>query len=373
MIRILYLVQGLGVGGAEKQLLYLLQALDRSRFAPTLAAFRASGELRPAFEAADVPVVDLNIEFPIARPRNLRSVHHFLQWMRAERFDILHSWLFHANVLAAFLGPRAGIGRVVLAERDVGYFHGNLHRLAARLAFRRAARIVPNTQAVADALVSRHLARKEQLMLIPNGVRFPAAAPTAEEVRLARRRFGLPEDGLVVATVGRFAPVKGHAHFIEAAAIVQQSFPHAVFALAGDGECAAQLRERARALQIDSVVKFVGVVDDVPAFLSGVDVFVMPSLSEGLANALMEAMALARPIVATRVGGNSALIENGRSGLLVPAADARALAEAINAQLRERERACMMGQSARMAIQPYSIEKMVARTVELYEQLLASR
>ncbi|HUI06866.1 MAG TPA: glycosyltransferase [Verrucomicrobiae bacterium] len=366
MIRVLYLVQGLGVGGAEKQLLYLLRTLDRSRVAPTLAAFRAGGGLRPAFEAAGVPVFDLDIEFPIARIRNLSPVLRFLRWMQAERFDVLHAWLYHANILGVVLGRRAGIPTIILSERDIGYFHGRRHRLAGRLAYPRATYVTANTPPVVETLLRNRMARQTQIMMIPNGVALPAHDPTDSEIAETRRKFALAGDGPVIASVGRFASIKGHKHFIAAAPAVLTRFPQATFALAGEGECLAELQQQSRDLGIEQHVRFVGHVEDVAGFLAAVDVFVLPSLSEGLANALMEAMAMARPIVATAVGGNCELLEHERSGLLVPPGDPVTMADAIVTLLADRVRARALGRAAQARIRPYSVECMTRRVEELY-------
>jgi glycosyltransferase involved in cell wall biosynthesis len=366
MIRILYLVQGLGVGGAEKQLLYLLQTLDRSRFSPELAAFRAHGGLRPAFEATGVPIFDLDIEFPIARPRNLRPVLRCLRWMRAERFDVLHAWLYHANILGVTLGQQAGIHTIILSERDVGFFHGRRHRLVGRLVYPRATCVMANSPPVVEMLLRNRMARRTQIVMIPNGVALPTHTPSTSEIAGTRRRFALTDDGPLIASVGRFAPIKGHQHFVAAAPAVLARFPQATFALAGEGECLSELRQQARDLGIERRVRFVGHVEDVAGFLAAVDVFVMPSLSEGLANALMEAMAMARPIVATAVGGNSELIEHGQSGLLVPPANPAEMADAIIALVADRDRAQALGRAAQTRIQPYSIECMTQRVAQLY-------
>ena len=367
MIRILYLAQGLGVGGAEKQLLYLLQTLDRTRFAPTLAAFRATGGLRSAYESADVPIIDLDIEFPIARIRNLRPVLRFWRWMRSERFDVLHAWLYHANILGVVLGRQARIQNIVLSERDIGYFHGQHHRLAGRLAYSRATYVMANSPPVVEALLRNRMARQAQIVMIPNGVRLPRQTPSTGEITEIRREFALADDGPLIASVGRFAPIKGHKHVVAAVPAVLARFPQATFALAGEGECLGELQQQARDLGIEQRVRFVGHVEDVARFLAAVDVFVMPSLSEGLANALMEAMAMARPIVATAVGGNCELIEHDRSGLLVQPGNAAAMAEAINALLADRTRAQALGQAAQAKIQPYGIECMTQRVAQLYD------
>jgi glycosyltransferase involved in cell wall biosynthesis len=259
---------------------------------------------------------------------------------------------------------------VIVSERNVGYFHGSGHRLAARLAYPRAARVITNAQPIAEMLTRHHLATPQQIVVIPNGVPLPSLADSTEQKVGTRRQFGLPVDGPIIASVGRFAPIKGHQTFVSAIPEVLARFPQCTFALAGQGECLPELQQQARALGIETRVHFVGLVEDVPAFLAGVDVFVMPSLSEGLANALMEAMGRARPIVATAVGGNCELIEPERTGLLVPPGDARALATGICALLSDPARGQRLGEAAQAKVQSYSIAAMTQRVTALYDQLL---
>ncbi|HUJ11580.1 MAG TPA: glycosyltransferase [Verrucomicrobiae bacterium] len=372
MIRILYLTQGMGVGGTEKQLLHLLRSLDRTRFAPTLAVFSADGVLRAAFEEAAVPIINLGFRQPLLQYRNRTGLLEFLKLLHAGQFSIVHSLLYHPNVLAAVCGRCAGIRHIVLSERNLGYFHKGFHRLVARVVYRLADSVTTNSNPAGKFLLECKMATPRKLVVIPNGIPLPPISGCPSAMAAARQTFGLPPTGPVVATLGRFAPIKGHAHFVAACAIVAQRFPNVTFALAGEGASRETLLKQTTALGLTSRIRFVGQVDDPAAFLVGLDAFVLPSLSEAMSNALMEAMAAARPIVATAVGGNVELIEHERTGLLVPPADPSALAEAICTLLGDPERGRCLGQAARAKIESYSIERMVTRTTELYERLLHS-
>ena len=170
-------------------------------------------------------------------------------------------------------------------------------------------------------------------------------------------------------TPARLHSQKGHIFLLEAAVHV----PDALFVFAGDGEERSRLEDRARQLHIADRVRFLGSRQDVPALLACCDVFVLPSLYEGLPLSVLEAMAAGRPVVATSISGTDEAVVDGVTGLLVPPSDAGALAAALNRVLSDRDLAARLANAGRTAVnEKFSSEIMVRNTAQLYEELLQS-
>jgi glycosyltransferase involved in cell wall biosynthesis len=229
------------------------------------------------------------------------------------------------------------------------------------------------TIAVSETL-ARQLSRDlwmppSRIRMIANGVPHvpPASTTLREQLRLR------PEDRLLVS-VGNLYPVKGHCHLVDALAVLVPSHPTLHVAIAGRGEMEDALTARARDRGVADRLHLLGLRSDVPAVLAAADVFVLPSLSEGLPLALLEAMFAGRPIVASAVGEVSAALAHGAAGVLVPPGDAHALAAAVDGVLRDAERARELGRAAaRRAAAEYDIGRMVGRYVDVYEEALGRR
>jgi len=221
--------------------------------------------------------------------------------------------------------------------------------------------------------LSAHLAhdlwlRANRIITIPNGVRFkPAAAEST-----LRAELGLAPDDRLVVAVGNLYPVKGHRYLLDAVARLAGEHPNLHVAIAGRGELAATLQEQAAALGIGERLHVLGLRPDVANVLAAADLFALPSLSEGLPLALLEAMFAARPIVASAVGDVPVALASGAVGLLVPPGDSAALAGALQRLLVQPFEAQRLGHSAQArAAAEYGIGRMVQRYAELYGRLLA--
>jgi glycosyltransferase involved in cell wall biosynthesis len=198
---------------------------------------------------------------------------------------------------------------------------------------------------------------------------FPDVEP-ADKARL-RYELGLNSDDQIVGTVGSLYPVKGHRFLIAAVPAIVEACPKARFLLIGRGDEENRLKDQVKSLGVERHVSFLGLRQDISKLLSIMDIFVLPSLSEGLSVATLEAMASALPVVATRVGGNPELIVNEETGMLVPSQDSEALAKAVSALLRDGTRARLFGQSGRARVeQRFHMDMMVNEYRNLYEECL---
>jgi sugar transferase (PEP-CTERM/EpsH1 system associated) len=364
-LHVVHVLHSLGVGGTEHGVVNLVTAL-RDGFRHTVVAMTATGPL-----AARLPA-DVAVHCLAKRPGlDVRAVGRLARLLRRLAPDVVHSrnWAAFDAVPAARL---AGVPVVIHGEhgREITDPHGlNARRRRLRRAF---APLVTHFVTVSIEL-ERWLVETvgvpaRKVSRIPNGVdsrRF--AVPRGEA---ARRALGVPGDALVVGTVGRLDPVKDQLTLLEAFARAGAAAGGRVLVIVGDGPCRAALAERAGRADLAGLVVLAGQREDVPLLLSGLDVFVLPSIMEGMCNTILEAMAAGLPVVATRTGGNPELVEHGVTGTLVPVGSVPPLAAAIDAYLADPHLRELHGKAGRQRVEErFSLERMSDAYRALYERL----
>jgi len=365
MTAVFYLITDLDVGGAERALLELVRRLDRRRFQPTVCSLGPAGVLASEFAALDVPVYHLGMGRLWQLPRALK----LLQLLDQQEYDIVHTFLFHANVLGRVAARIKGVPVVVSGIRvaEPRRWHLLLERWTAPL----ADRMVAVSEGVRRHMVERARIPPGKVLTIPNGV-------DLERFRRPRGRFrrsqGIPADRLLVTTVGRLDAQKGLKYLLQAVPDVLLQHPKALFALVGDGPRREKLEEVCRRLEIGPSVLFLGFRSDVPDILADSDVFVLPSLWEGLANAMLEAMAAGVPVLVTDVEGARDVVTDGETGLLVQPGDPLALATGLNKLLGDRKLRTALGHAGRLHVsKEFRWEKVVESTVSLYDRVLSEK
>jgi len=365
-VRIAHLIETDGPGGAERVLAHLAGALQQAG-AWNVAFVPADGEgwLARELEASGVAIE----RFRLRRPLSPSFAHGLETAFRRHRVDLAHSHEFTMAFYGAWASRRARIPHVMTMHGS-RYYAGRLRR---RLALRAAIALSGRTVAVSEPLarqISRDLwLRPSRIAVIPNGV--PYAPPEKTTLR-AELRLGSADRLLV--SVGNLYPVKGHRHLIEALSRLLPRHPRLHLAIAGRGELADALSVQARETGVADRVHLLGLRADIGAVLAAADVFALPSLSEGLPLALLEAMFAGCPIVATDVGEVGVALAHGAAGLLVAPADSAALAAALDEVLSQPRRALDLGERARRrAVAEYEVSRMVHRYVGVYEALRAQR
>lgn len=358
--RILYAITELDPGGAEKALFHLVTRLDRRLFAPEVACLTGQGQVGQWIEDQGIVVHYLDLRpgcLPLALPR-LYAV------ILAGRFEIVHTFLFHANVLGRAAARLVGVQRVVSSVRveEPRRWHQALNALTWRL----ADRIVAVSGSTARFFCGHSHAMPDKVIVIPNGV-------DASHFRPAERREGRCGGRRRVVSVGRLDPQKGHDLVIEAARLCLRRGLSAEFVIAGDGPCADSLQQQVAADGLGESVRLIGRTDDVPGLLRTADVFVSGSRWEGMPNAVLEAMACGVPVVATAVGGCRELVLHEQTGLLVNPCDAQALAAALGRVLTDADAREEYGRQARRRVlEHFSWERNAEQHAELYRELLRS-
>ncbi|HXO86444.1 MAG TPA: glycosyltransferase [Gemmatimonadales bacterium] len=364
--RIAHLIECDGPGGAERMVASL--AIEQQQAGiQTLVILPANGEGWLEAQLAGSGVATEH--FRLDRPVSLACARWLADVLREHRISLAHCHEFSMGVYGAWAAWLARIPHLVTMHGG-RYFADRLRR---RVALRAGAVLGGYMVAVSHEL-ARQLRRDlwlpaSRVSTIPNGVRYVAATHSTlrDELDLA------PEDRLAVA-VGNLYSVKGHRFAVEALALLQDSYPRLHLAIAGRGDMADSLLRHAEQRGVAARLHLIGLRADIPNVLAGADLFVLPSLSEGLPLALLEAMFAARPIVASDVGEVRAVLGDGAAGVLVPAGDATALAAALAGVLAAPEQARELGARAKhRATTDYGIASMVARYKQLYDRLLPAR
>jgi L-malate glycosyltransferase len=375
-IRLLKFVTLFAIGGTERQVMTLATGLDSARFDLSLACLRSSDLLPEMARLPGWPPEEYSVT-NLYNPRAIAARLRFASHLRARRIHIVHTYNFYPN---AFAIPAAWIARVpviVASIRDMGVYLTRRQLDAQRLVCRLADRVVVNAEAIRRWLIADGY-DADRIDVIRNGVdleRFTRARGSGA----LRQELGLPPDGPLIAVLCRVSPTKGLEYFLQAAAIVAADRPDARFLIVGqpeprDREYQERLVTYAARLGLERRVIFTGLRLDVAEVLSELAVSVLPSLSEGLSNVLLESMATGIPVIATGVGGNPEAVEDGVTGLLVPPRDPAALARAVQRILHNRELAARLGHAGRQRVtERFAIDNVIRQTEQLYERLLKDK
>lgn len=233
-------------------------------------------------------------------------------------------------------------------------------------------RLIALTDAERQDHLDRAVGRADRFAVVPSGIDREKFGQAREQGKQQPDWFGCPADALVVGSVGWLTDIKGHEHLIEAVALLKQDVPSLHLVIVGSGDRHDALLLLAESLGLRDAVHLVGHRDDVDICLAGMDLFVLPSLNEGMGRALIEAMASGLPVIASRVGGIPAVIDHERTGLLVPPGDASALAEALSRLLERPEWARQLGVAASKSVDSrYGSRSMVQAIESIFAEALA--
>jgi glycosyltransferase involved in cell wall biosynthesis len=377
-IRVTYLIGTLETGGAETQLVRLINGLDRSRFLPSLVCLFGFGPLKARLDDG-VEVVSLGL--PVLRRQSsvataataIRAVGRLRAQLIRQKSDIVHGYLTTAYVFGALAGWSART-RVTIASRrglDTQRHHPSRRlRLAARLANGCIDFTLCNSEAVRQVAIVDDELPSSRTGVIYNGIELPV---DANRVDLPAGWCASESDGCV-AMVANFRDVKRHTDVIEAVRLVVRRRPRFMLVLLGDGAERGSIERLVRTSHLDQNVLLAGTQLEAADLLSAFDLTVLASSQESFPNALMESMARGVPVVSTRVGGVPELVRDGIDGKLVDVGHPEQLAAAIMEMLDKPQMRREMGDAARTRIrESFSVDAMVTQTENLYSRLLSEQ
>ena len=368
--RVLVLAVGMGTGGAEALIRDSLPLLRDDGFDLSLWVLKEGGAQLAPIRRSGQSVRALSDSSaagaaPLAR---------LLRDIRGERFDLIHSHLFWANLCARAAGKWAGVPVVINSHHGTDGWHSLSHRLLERGTVGLADRLVACSEAVRRCAVEQVGIPARKVVTIPNGVPVQRFAGRAGRDRM-RATLGLSPGSLVIGSVGRLdEPVKGYAVLLKALEILGGTMPEVVCLICGDGPARARLENSLRERNLSEKVRFLGERQDVPLILQALDLYVQPSLSEGFGLSVLEAMATGLPVVATETGGLPEVVRAGVTGDLVPPGDANQLAQRIRSLLGDAVRRAAYGREGEMrARRDFTLERMVRGWSALYRELLREK
>ena len=364
-MNILFLSNHLNVGGISSYLLSLGKGLVARGHKVYVAS--SGGELVSKFKEAGIEFIPVPIKVKNElHPRVFISYLKLSKAVKEKKIDIIHANTRVTQVLAWLLSRFSGVPYVTTCH---GYFKKSLGRRFLPFWGRR---VVAISEPVKQHLFLDFNVPKEKVSLIYNGIevdRFKDQGPLDKKQKKAEIGLG---DGGVVGIVARLSDVKGHCFLLEAMRKVIDQLPGSRLLIVGEGKEKSNLLRLTQELNLRESVKFIDSVDDTAKILPLMDVFVMPSLQEGLGLAVMEAQAAALAVVASNIGGLNVLVRDGENGRLVPPKDVDALAAAIVELLKDKEKARVFGQNGRSFVENnFSQDLMVRQTESLYKECAA--
>ena len=372
--RVVFCLDNMQVGGTEMNAVRTAGLLKASGAEVTVACLSDEGPLTGRYEALGIEV----IRFPMT---SLHSPHAMRQGLRLSRFllerkaDVVHSHDMYSNLFAVPWGRFARRPVVISSCRWWHSLPDRKLRIGNRLAFRMSDCVLVNSPTLARAVSRIDGVAPARIRVVPNFADDQAfATPADERGRIIRSKYGIADDALVVGCVARLTPVKDHASLLHAASMLKERFPRLQIVLVGDGPIRTGLEQLAVSLGLSAHVRFLGTVLGTAEIQSAIDISVLCSRSEGFPNAIIEAMAAARPVVATAVGGIVDAVVDGQTGLLVSSGNPAQLADALARLLASPALRVQFGTAAREhARTHYGATQTLANLAAVYQEFVARR
>ncbi len=368
-------------------LLPLVDFLEGQGFDVTVAC--SSGQFFPELRDRGVKLKAIEISRSRHLLRHLKSTWVLFSYLRRQRFDIIHVHTPIASLIGRLAATWARVPIRIYTAHGF-YFHDDMPRMQRRFHIalekfgaRFSDFIFTQSDEDRQTAIREKICRPERILTIGNGVnleRFDPAKVTEAEIVRLREEFSIPAGTKVIGMVGRMVREKGYFEFFEAAAVVIRQIPNVRFLVIGDvlesdyDNSKLELERWIHQLGVRDKVLFTGMRDDVPQILSLVDIYTLPSYREGMPRSILEAMAMARPVVATNIRGCREEVVHEETGLIVPPRNSQALARAFMELLNDPERAQRYGIKGRERVVQYFSEKQVLeRQMQVYEQLIREK
>jgi glycosyltransferase involved in cell wall biosynthesis len=342
-IRVLLLTDEMEVGGTQRQMVSIANHLDRHRFEPTVIFFRNSSFFVDELKQAGVQV----IQIPKRGRLDLGFVWRLRQTLKREKFDVMQCFAFSGELWGAVAGRLLSPAQrpaLISSVRGVYVWYARWQWRLKKWVSSHSQRVIANSRMGAQYACQEMGLPESAIHITYNGVR--PAQPDTQAALALRIQLRVPSNGILVLFVGRLVEIKDVPTLLRAVARLHHQVPVLRVALAGDGPMREALTQQVAELALQSVVHFLGQREDVAELICAADIMVLPSLREGLSNVILEGMMGAKPVVASRAGGNVELIEHNRTGLLFDIGDDAGLACALDQLVNDGPLRAKLGQSA---------------------------
>jgi glycosyltransferase involved in cell wall biosynthesis len=369
-IKVLRIVPSLEVGGVEKTLLSLLPRLKKEGFDVSVCCLYKRDDLAKDMERMGIPIHFIGmrpqIDFDL---RYLRGIYKLIKFLKKEKIQIVHTHMYKANTPGRIAAIFARVPVIIVNEHNIDDWKNPFQIFTDRVLANFTSKIVTVSDAVRKFYIKKGIPA-HKLITIHNGVDLDRFKVNVDADR-KKEEFGINSSDFVVGTISRIEPQKGHKYLIDAASTVRKEFPNVKFLIVGTGSLKNKLKKYVKNKGLEKDIIFTDKRKDIPEILSIMDVFALPSLREGFSISLLEAMAAGRVVVATDVGGNLEVIDNGENGFIIPANSPRILAEKIIKILKDQKLRNRIGKNAQEKVREFSIDNMASKTMELYNKMLA--
>lgn len=382
--KVLHLITRLCVGGAQKNTLLTAHMMDKNKWDVMLAA--GSVDDHEGSMENEIPLEIPYVKFPelqreLHPAKDFKTLWKLYAFMRREKFDVVHTHISKTGILGRIAAKLAKVPVIVHTPHGHVFhsYYGFAKTSLFKILEKSAARITDKIIALTEQEMNEHLelgiGNGKQFAVIQSGIEFEQFEALEHDPSRAatREQWGLTKEHIVIGTVARLVPVKGHEYLIQAIPEIIKNYPQARFLFVGDGERKDELLALAKKLGVESYVILTGFQPFVPPFYALMDIFALPSLNEGMGRVILEAMSCSVPVVATSVGGILNLVKHEENGLLVPPKNPSAFANAICGMIENREKSKRLAENAKQNLPSFSAENMIRKIEALYEDALKEK
>ena len=358
------------IGGTETQAVELARRLDPARYQVTIGCLRKEGPLLSRLEGSAVQVIEFSLGKGIDTPSGIAGILRIARFLRRERIQIVHAHDLWSNIVGVVASKLARVPVTITSQRDLSHdaWYGTYRRRVLRFLQGRSSAVLTNAKAIRDGLVEDGISANK-VCVVYNGVdidRFRSVK--------SNREWLFPESAgrkLVVLVGNMNSDVKGHPVLIDAAPEIVKAHSEVQFVLVGDGPKRVDYEASVEAAGLNPYFLFLGRRSDVPDILASCDIAVLPSLAEGLPNAVLEYLAAGLPVVATALGGNLEVVQDGVTGLLITPSEPEVLTRALMRLLGDPVLAATIAKAGQEHVRNnFSFERLVLEVGKLYRNLL---
>lgn len=368
-IKVAHVITGLGIGGAERFLRTLAVAVDRTKYDLHFYCIVTGGKLIPEFEKLgyNVQVIPCyNWERKIPFRFVLSNIWKLIRIFRREKFDIVHTHLYRANMIGRIAALLAGTPFIYATEHNTNAWKKPVDIFWDKLLARFTNKIITVSEYVRYFTINQERLEPKKVSTLWHGIWIRDFDEVNSRLE-TRGRLEIHSDQPVIGTIGRLVPQKGYNFFIEAMPTILNKFPDSQFMIVGDGPLKAELTEQAKYLGLLSNLTFTGFRKDIPYLLKAMDVFSLTSLWEGFGIVLIEAMACSLPVVATNVGPIPEIVIHNETGLLIEPENPAAISKAIIQLLENSQLIRQFGANGRKRVEAsFTAEKMIENLEKIY-------
>lgn len=361
-VKILSIITGLNTGGAEMMLYKTIKNIDRSKFEPVVVSLLPGGAVSEYIKKENIPVYSLDLN---GAKSLIKSSMRLKKIIKKHKPMIIHSYMFHADMLARVIGKISKVPIIISSVRNENIGGKNRERIM-KLTDKLTDCVTVVCQAAAIKLIDSKVIKKEKTQVIYNGIELEwfnenEAKENSDDIA-----------GFNILSIGRLHKQKNFPLLIESIADLVTSYPSIKVFIAGEGEDSEKIEKVVKENDLDNHISLLGRRSDINELLNKSDLFVLPSFWEGMPNVVLEAMAASKPVVCTDVGGASEIIENGKTGYLIPSNDKNSMKKTIIKiiKMKKGDRVIMGNLGRKRVEESFSIEETVKQTESLYEMLL---